>query len=190
MEPRLKDKPDVDKAKNIVCALVHLEGGKFKGKTRLNKAFWRAHVYHYRHHSGLLSKYPIARLPEGPGIDDLDEILFSLEREGRVKVTSEKVGTYLEVVVSLTSSPPSLESDEEEAVKEAIRWVRGKSAAQVANESHRLSLAWKQAKNGEIIDLAFDALDTQDLKAIEAEQKSMAGHLEWAKNLVGKSFRK
>ena len=188
MDLRLIGKPDVDKAKNLVCALVHFEGGRFEGKTRLNKAFWRAHVYHYRHHAGLLSKYPIARLPEGPAIDDLDDLLVILEREGRIEIQEQPKHGHIETVVVLRSAPPVLEADEETAVREAIEWIKGKTAVQVRDESHELSAAWQRGKNGEIIDLAFDALDREEINALANEEKKIAENLEWAKKLIGASL--
>ena len=189
MDIRLVFKPDADKAKNIVCALVHFSGGKFEGKTRLNKAFWWAHVFHYRNHSGLLSKYPIARLPEGPVIDDCDAVLVNLEREGRIKISEQPKGDYNETVITLTSAPPTLEDDETDSLKEAIAWIRGKSAVAVSNESHELSVAWQKGKNGEIIDLAFDALDRVDAQNMAAESKAISEQLVIAKNLVDNAFR-
>ena|SRR5665213_693521 len=184
----LSQKPDLDKAKNIVCALIHVEGGKFQGKTRLNKAFWRAHVYHYRHNTGLLSTYPIARLPEGPAIDDLDRLLLALEQEGRIKITEQAKGRYLETVLSLTSNPPRLREDEAIAIADAIQWVKGKSAAQVAQESHRFSRGWKTQCNGCIIDVQMDALDASELKSLAAEAKTITKNLNWAEEAMREAF--
>jgi hypothetical protein len=182
-------KPDSDKAKNIVCALVHLSGGTFEGKTRLNKAFWWAHVFHYRNQSGLLSKYPIARLPEGPVIDDCDALLVNLEREGRIEIGEQPKGDYNETVIKLTSAPPMLEEDEMISLKESIAWIRGKSAAAVSKESHQLSVAWQKGKNGEIMDLAFDALDNDDAKEMAKREQSILEHLAHANDLVENAFR-
>lgn len=188
MHSNLSQNPDFDKAKIIVCALIHAEGGKFRGKTRLNKAFWRAHVYHYRHNSGLLSKYPIARLPEGPAIDDLDQLLFALEQEGRILITEQAAGPYLETVMVLKSNPPRLQEDEAAAIADAIRWIKNKSASQVAKESHRLSYGWKTLSNGDIIDVQMDALDANDLKARAAEARTIAKNLNWAEEAMREAF--
>jgi hypothetical protein len=188
MDLTLRDKPDIDKAKNIVCALVHFSGGRFEGKTRLNKAFWRAHVYHYRHNAGLLSKYPIARLPEGPAIDDLDDLLVILEREGRISVEDRPRGKFVETVIHLESMPPCFSSSEERAIKEGLKWVKGKTAVQVRDESHFLSSAWQTNRNGEIIDLALEALDSSEVKSIAAEKKKISANLAWAKEVAMKAF--
>jgi hypothetical protein len=188
MSFQLSQKPDTDKAKNIICALVHREGGRFEGKTRLTKAFWRAHVYHYRKGSGLLSKYPIARLPEGPAIDNLDQLLIALEREGRIEITDQTSGRYLETVIILRSEAPTLREDEEDAVSDAIRWVKDKSAAQVADESHKLSWGWQRRRTGDIIDVQFDGLDYEEVEELQAEAKKIANNLSWAKSAARGAF--
>jgi len=188
MDLKLRDKPDVEKAKKIICALVYFSGGVFEGKTRLNKAFWRAHVFYYKNGPGLLSQYPIARLPEGPAIDDLDDVLVVLEREGRIELSSQSKGKYEETVISLSSSPPTLDEEEEAAVKEAIQWIKHKTAAQAADESHRLSTGWKESKNGDIIDVAFDALSASELDSIKKERARISRNVQWAKSLIGSEF--
>jgi hypothetical protein len=190
MDLKLRDKPDVDKAKNIICALVHLSGGRFEGKTRLNKAFWRAHVFYYKNGPGLLTKYPIARLPEGPAIDDLDAILASLEREGRIKQSSQTKGDYNETIITLTSNAPKLENAETDAVKDAFRWIRQKTAAAASKESHKLSIGWEGAENGDIIDVEFDALDISELETIKKEKARIVHNVEWAKSFVGDKLGK
>jgi hypothetical protein len=156
---------------------------------RHGSTFWRAHVYHYRNNSGILSKYPIARLPEGPAVDDLDQLLFALEQEGRISITEQVSGPYLETVLSLTSQPPRLREDEDEAIADAIQWVKNKSASQVAKESHDLSRGWQTQRNGEILDVQFDALDLDEAELLKAETREIKNNLEWAKNAVDQMFR-
>src|SRR5665213_4156431 len=188
MDLRLRDKPDLDKAKNIVCAIVGASGGKFYGQTRLNKAFWRAHVIHYRKRNGLLSVYPIARLPEGPAIDDFDELLFVLEREGRIKLGQREHDDYIETTMTLQPGQPILDEDEMESIKEGVAWVEGKTAKQVSRESHKLSLSWQNGANGDLLEIEFDALDVSEVDARKAEKEEITQTVEWAKKAVGGMF--
>ena len=188
MTGRTLVKPDVDKAKVIVCALVHFSGGMFEGLTRLNKAFWRAHVYHYRHQDGLLSTYPIARLPEGPAIDDFEDLLISLEREGRIELGQRDKFDYVETTITLKSAPPVLDEDEETSIKNAVEWVKGKSAKQVSHESHSLSIAWQKCKNGELLDIAFDALSDEEVAAAKAQEKKARENVAWAAKITRAMF--
>lgn len=188
MDLRHHGKPDLEKAKSIVCAMVGVIGGEFRGTTRLNKAFWRAHVVHYRKRNGLLSMYPIARLPEGPAIDDYEDILVILEREGRIELAQRGNGDFIEQIITLKSSQPILDDDEMESIKEAVNWVKNKTAKQVSDESHKLSLSWQKRINGELLEIAFDALDLSEVDRLRAEEKQIADSLAWAKSAVGGAF--
>ncbi len=188
MDLSLSTKPDAAKAKTIVCALIAHAGGVFRGKTRLNKAFWWAHVYYYRHHKGLLSKYPIARLPEGPAIDDADDLLFALEREGRIRLKEEPVGDYIETIIELASDPPILDEDVDLVLAAACEWVRGKTGKTVSQESHKLSRGWKTMRNGDILDISSDALNENELASIEEDVKNIRHRGEWAMNLLDGVF--
>jgi hypothetical protein len=181
-------KPDAERAKRIVCAIIDAAGGRFEGKTRLNKAFWWAHVYHYRNHRGLLSKYPIARLTEGPAIDDADLLLISLERKGRITQGQQQKGGYPESVFALTQKPEALEDEAMDSIRAAVRWVGNKTAYQVSDESHRLSRSWNERKNGDLIEVGNDALNDDDLKQSQAQVDKIQKNLDWASEAVGKVF--
>jgi hypothetical protein len=188
MDLRLQGKPDVDKAKNIVCAIVGASGGQFYGQTRLNKAFWRAHVVHYHKQNGLLSAYPIARLPEGPAIDDFEDLLVVLDREGRIRLGQRDNFDYIETIITLKSETPNLEEDEMASIKEAVAWVEGKTAKQVSHESHELSLSWQKSANGDLLEIAFDALDVSEVETRKAEESEITQTVEWARKTVGAMF--
>jgi hypothetical protein len=188
MDLRLHGKPDVDKAKNIVCAVVAASGGQFHGKTRLNKAFWRAHVVHYHKQNGLLSSYPIARLPEGPAIDDYEDLLVVLEREGRIELGQREESGYVETTITLKSQPPILDEGEMASINEAVAWVRPRTAQQVSRESHESSLSWQKKANGELLEIAFDALDASEVDVRRAEEKKIAQTVEWARKAVAGMF--
>jgi hypothetical protein len=85
-------------------------------------------------------------------------------------------------VIILRSEAPTLREDEEDAVSDAIRWVKDKSAAQVADESHKLSWGWQRRRTGDIIDVQFDGLDYEEVEVLKAEAKKITNNLSWAKS--------
>jgi len=181
--------PDQDKAIGVVCAIIEASGGEFRGKTQLNQVFWRAHVHHYRHHAGLLSRYPIARLPEGPAIAHADALIADMERQGRVHVGVELKGDHPEYVFTLQAKRRGqLNADEADSINAAAAWIRGKTASQASKESQQLSRGWRHGKDGEIIDYANDALTAEEADRIEREVDAMSNHLERAKGLVADAF--
>lgn len=191
MSWRLPNKPDAETAKRIVCALIAEAGGRFEGKTRLNKAFWWAHVHYYKHHRGLLSQYPIARLPEGPAIDDADDLLVSLEREGRIELAQEPVPNQPEpqAVYILKQQPTTLGDDALDSIHAASEWIRGRYGTAASEESHRLSRGWQNGRNGDVIDIALDALTPDDYQATKEEIEKIDKCLDRARALADKVFQ-
>ena len=189
MNITLSGLPDVVRAKQIVCALLQCSGGKFEGKTRLNKAFWWAHVHYYRHHPGLLSRYPIARLTEGPAIDEADSLLASLERDRHLAIHGQPKGPYLEEVYELrkpwSDQLPEVAID---SIQHAVEWVRDKTAVEVSQASHRLSRSWQAAKDGDIIDIANDTLSEDDLRDTQTELDRIDKNLADARNAAQQYF--
>ena len=71
MDKAMKDrKNQAELAKQVICAIVEAAGGKLEGQVRLYKAFYYAHLYCWENAAeGVLTDYPIVRMPNGPGID-------------------------------------------------------------------------------------------------------------------------
>ncbi len=61
---------DREQAKTLICDIIAAAGGKLVGKVRLHTAFYYAHLYYWQRGTGVLTSYPVVRLPFGPAIDD------------------------------------------------------------------------------------------------------------------------
>ncbi|MEM9751762.1 MAG: hypothetical protein AAF916_00080 [Planctomycetota bacterium] len=158
-------RPDLHKAKAIVCAIIESSGGAFHGKTRLNKVFWWAHVKYQRDFGIRLSQYPIARLPEGPCIDAADSLLMELAKDRAIDIQVLPKGPYFEHTFQFNDGHVwALSDDERSVIAEAVQWAGTKSATAISQESHRLSRAWQESSNGEIIDTSIDCLSDDDLE--------------------------
>lgn len=182
---------DHEKAKRIFLALIAGAGEEFRGRTRLNKAFWYAHLYHYRHHEGLLSRYPIARLPEGPCANDYQYLLSSLEADGDLQVAVDNTSSMHATYVMQACRAPSeieLTDDERDSVQAALNWIHGKSGADVSSESHKLSRGWQKGNDGDVIDVALDALTLEDYEAQRAELEQVDKNLAKAGDLIRDAF--
>ncbi len=157
-------------AKRILCAMIQAEGGKFQGQTRLYKAFYWAHLYFWQNFEGVLSAYPIARMPQGPGIDDGEDLLFEMQRQGLIRITRAADGEFPERTFKLAADfEVNLTPEEAAAVKHGLKKVKGKTAKQVSKETHANSRSWKRLANGKIMDIYEDLLtDKEAEKAARA----------------------
>ena len=54
--------------------------------------------------------------------------------------------------------------------------------------SHKLSLSWQNSANGDLLEIAFYALNVSEVGAREAEKKEITQTVEWAKKTVGSMF--
>ena len=72
------------KAKQIIKEIIRQAGGRLDGKTRLYKAFYLAHLFYFERSPGLLSDWPIVKMPNGPGIDDGDILIDSMVAAGEI----------------------------------------------------------------------------------------------------------
>jgi len=114
--------------------------------------------------------------------------LVVLEREGRIKLGQREHHDYIETTITLQSGLPILDEGEMESIREGVAWVEGKTAKQLSRESHKLSLSWQNSANGELLEIAFDALNVAEIGARETEKKEITQTVEWAKRAVGSMF--
>lgn len=152
---------ETKRAKKIIVELVRLAGGKFQNKTNLFKAFWKAHLFYAANNPGYLSTWPIVRMPNGPGIDQFDYLLSEMLADGWLTIDETEVGQFRAMTFSLGPScpPTSLPAEAVEAIREGVQAVDGKSATAVSDESHRNSRVWREAKDGEELDIYLDLMD-------------------------------
>src|SRR5579872_6868508 len=90
------------KARDVILEILRNTDGEWNGKTKLFKAFYFAHLYYANERPGLLTDWPIARMPQGPGIDKGDALLAGLVRDGYLTVEHFHEGPYPENRYRLT----------------------------------------------------------------------------------------
>ena len=137
-----------DKAKAILAKIIESAGGSFNGKTRLYKAFYVAHLLHFRDQQGVLSDYPIIRMPRGPAFDAGDVLLGELQADGFIRLGQRPVGPYLEDVFTLTRAAAPLSDVETESVRRAVEWIGDRPATELSEWTHEFSNTWGDTANG------------------------------------------
>jgi hypothetical protein len=165
-------------AKDIILEILRQADARFRGKTRLYKTFYFAHLYHYRNGNGLLCDWPIVRMPEGPGIDEGTDLLHELRADGKIELHSETCGPYREVHISLTCDQFSALGDAEIlAIKEAVAHVADRSAAELTNETHEHSRSWLKASDGEVLNIYLDVMDDEEYQKSASEIRKLNADL-------------
>ena len=166
---------DKKRAKAIIVEIIRQAGGRFRNKTNLFKAFWRAHVAYASSHLLPLSDWPIVRMPQGPGIDRFDQLIGELMAEGVVETEEEPCGEFTRIVFHLaTEGEGDLGPDEIEAIRAGVDAVSGQTAARVSDDSHDESRAWQGAKNGDEIDVFLDVMSDEEYAARERRMNELA----------------
>jgi hypothetical protein len=146
-------------AKQVICTILAAACGELHKKALLDKAFYTAHLFYWQESAGTLTDYPIVRTPKGPGIRDADLLLHELEQEGRIQVCREQYGPYPEYVYYLTEKF-TIDRDDPRyrAIEKAVKWIDGKSSADLSRETYEYSRSWQQAQDGEELDIYIDLI--------------------------------
>ena len=141
-------------AKQLICEIIAAAGGRLVGKVRLHKAFYYAHLYYWQSGAGVLTSYPVVRLPFGPAIDDGPHLIAELMREGRLRVGQQPNGPFKEAVFEL-AQPFQIDpnSTRYRAIEEAVDLVKSKSAGELSEESHVFSRSWQAGQLGQELDI-------------------------------------
>lgn len=162
-------------AKEVICELIAAAGGALRGKVRLNKAFYFAHLYYWRDANGVLTEYPIVRLPLGPCIDDANDLLKELVHEERLSISSVPIGPFEENVYRLLDTTLSFDSSTPRgrAISEAIEFVEGKTAAELSEITHEHSPSWRSTPNGQEMSIYLDLVDEDELRTIRKKLESV-----------------
>lgn len=167
-------------AKGLIIEILRLAGEEGLGKTKLFKAFYFAHVYYAKKRPEGLTDWPIARMPEGPGIHDHYNLFHGLSREGVLTTSQVSVGPYTELRCRLgPDAGPDMElaGPALEAVREAFEFCKDESAAKLSEITHEHSRAWKGARDGDILDVALDAIPDDEFEERDARLADMEGML-------------
>jgi hypothetical protein len=155
-------------AKEVICQIIAAAGGELHRKVALFKAFYYAHLYYWSEAQGTLTDYPIVRTPQGPGIENASQLLEELEQEGRISMRKEQYGPYAEVVYAL-ARPYTVDpaNPRYKAVEKAVKFIEGKSAAELNAETLEYSRSWQTASDGEELDIYIDLLDEKEFLSLK-----------------------
>ena len=152
-------------AQQVILALIRNAGGAWEGKERLYKGFYFAHLYYADQAPGLLTDWPIARLPRGPGIDKGNHLLKELETSGYLTDADWHDGPYPDRQFQLTPDgikAINLPTDAAEAVRKATEFCKNKTTAELSQIAHDRSRSWQLGKNSEILDIYIDLVEDDD----------------------------
>ena len=157
-----------EQAKQLICDIIGAAGGRLVGKVRLHKAFYYAHLYFWQRGSGVLTSYPVVRLPFGPGIDQEPSLVTELVRDGKLHVAWHPNGPFKEAVFELTE-PFQIDptSPRYRAIEDAVERVRDKTAAELSVETHVFSRSWQAGQNGDELDIYSDLLNDMEYQQVQ-----------------------
>ena len=164
-------------AESVLLEILRQSDGEWTGKTRLFKAFYFAHLYYGSQRPGLLTDWPFARMPQGPGIDKSDELFARLTEGGLL--TSEMVhgeGPYPEYRYRLTENgfkSPPVPEDAARAIEKSVLFCKDKSAGQLSQLTHDHSRSWIEGKDGDILNIDIDLIPEEEYVKRQAELRRL-----------------
>jgi hypothetical protein len=147
-------------AQQVILELIRCANGEWVGKKKLFKAFYIAHLYYAEEQPGLLTDWPIVRMPEGPGIDNSGKLFGELVQQGLLAIDVVHEGPFPDYHYKLTAkaSESSLPEDARGAIKEAVDFAAPRSAEELTQITHERSRAWRETKDGDILDIYIDTI--------------------------------
>lgn len=169
-------------AQAVVLEILRKAEGEWTGKTKLYKAFYFAHLYYGAERPGLLTDWPIARMPQGPGIDRGDELLAELVRDGLMTIETVHEGPFSQPRYRLTdrgwqASP--LPTNAQYAIQRAVDYCKDKTATQLSGITHENSRSWIAGKDGTVLNIDIDLIPEDEYLKRQAEfrrlEQSLAG---------------
>ena len=159
-----------EQAKTLICDIIAAAGGKLVGKVRLHKAFYYAHLYYWQRGTGVLTSYPVVRLPFGPAIDEGPTLLAELVHEGKLRISTQPIGPYKESVFELTQSFQIDPTDVRfQAIEVAVEQVKSKTAVELSEETHLYSRSWQEGQNGRELDIYSDLLEDLEYQQVQQD---------------------
>jgi hypothetical protein len=169
------------RAKAVIVEIIRQHGGSMRSKTHLFKAFWKANVAAAQVSGKPLTSYPIVRMPRGPGIHNVSRLLGELMAEDAITVdppSEDPYDPFEFALIDETAYEGFLSREDREAIAAGVAAVRGKSAAQISEESHRDSRSWNNSENGEELDIFLDAVPDLEFTNRDRGLRVLAGSLE------------
>lgn len=158
------------RAKRVIAEIIKQAGGTFTGKTRLYKAFYIAHLLYAEQQRGYLTNWPIVRMPHGPGIDCGDELIAELELSGTLELRRVPEGPWSTTRFQLTGhGHDKLAAAETRAIKQAVDFVRKKTAVELSELTHEHSRSWIEARDGQPLDIYIDIIPEHEFERRERD---------------------
>ena len=167
------------RAQEVILEILRIADGEWTGKAKLFKAFYFAHLYYANENPGLLTDWPIARMPQGPGIDRSDELFSCLVRDGYLTIERIHEGPYPEDRYRLTDKGRDAERPREDAraaIKEATLFCLPRTAVELSLITHERSRSWIEGKDGEILNIYIDTIPDEEY------ERRAQGSTRWTSN--------
>jgi hypothetical protein len=164
------------KAQNVILEILRSADGEWTGKTRLFKAFYLAHLYYANQTPGLLTDWPIVRLPQGPGIHNSEQLFADLVNGGYLTVEPVHEGPYPEYRYRLTDKGFAATRPAEDAccaVEKAVGFCEGKTGADLSQITHERSRSWIKGQDGDILDIYIDLIPDEEYQKRERDIKEL-----------------
>ena len=167
-------------AKRIVAVILQAAGGTLDTRTRLYKAFYRAHVEHLKEHGCHLSPHPVVCLEHGPGIDHGKDLLRDMESDGTIQVRPMVRGTKIAHYYTLKDeSAAQATAAERASVHKALEWLGRLTATAASQKSHVDSRSWRLAREADLIGeplyLELDALPEEEYARLDEAYHASKG---------------
>lgn len=155
------------KAMMVLCGILQASGGSLTGKIRLYKAFYRAHLNYWRDQGEVLTRYPIVRMPMGPGIHEADALIAHMAATGQIRHTVGTPGREREERFELLGDCAwEKDSPEYESIKAAAEWANGLEGHELSELTHQTSRSWQEAVDGEELDIYADEADPDRVQRV------------------------
>jgi hypothetical protein len=167
-------------AKRVILELIRKADGEVTGKTRLFKAFYFAHLIYFEKNPGLLTNWPIARMPQGPGIHKSEELFEQLVNEGHLVIEKVHENFYPEYRYRLTAKASELAplpDDADIAIQRAADFVKDKTAVQLSQLIHEYSRSWIEGKSGDILDIYIDVIPDDEYERRKSQLRELESTL-------------
>jgi hypothetical protein len=175
--------PDKNRAIRIIAEIIRRAGGELTGTTRLNKAFYFAHLYYAESAPGYLSDWPIVKMPNGPGIDSGNQLLAEMKDAGLLSTDHVQVGPFQAVRFRLTGKEvpgDALPPDAIRPIEQAVELVQVKAASELSELTHDFSRSWNLAKDGEELNIYIDLIPDDEYASDQVRLREIRQEIEAA----------
>ena len=166
--------PDRAAAEEVLLDIIAVRGGRFESKTLLYKAFYLAHLYYWEAQEGVLTKYPVVHMPEGPGLERGDDLISGLILSGRITKDVDEYGPFrTECFTLVDARPVDPRNPRQAAIRKALDFIGTKTARQVCDEIHERSKSWKRGHSGDELPIYLDVFTDEELATVWASGKEV-----------------